>query len=66
MLASDGQQAFEQISEAEQKNVHNRATDGKLALLNSFKHPIKKDKNGNNPATMLLQVLYKHLISLIQ
>ena len=37
-----------------------------MALTNDFEHPIKKDKNGNNPAKLLLKVLYKHLIQLVQ
>ena len=45
-LASDSSMAFEQISEAEHRNVYNRSIDSNLALTNSFKHPIKRDKSG--------------------
>ena len=48
--------------------MHYTMVDGeyKLALVNNFKQLIKKDKKGNNPAKLLLKVLYKHLIQLVQ
>ena len=40
--------------------------DGKKALKPNFQHAIKKDKKGQNPASILLRVLYKHLVSLVE
>ena len=43
-----------------------RGSEQKLYLVKNYQHPIKKDKKGQNPAPMLLRVLYKHLMSLIE
>jgi len=49
---------------AKRKNFFTQ--DGKQVLKPNFLYPIKKDKKGQNPASMLLRVLYKHLISLVE
>lgn len=37
-----------------------------MALASDFKHAVKRDKNGDNPATTLLLVLFMHLVSLVK
>ena len=40
--------------------------NGQKVLKANFQHFIKKDKKGQNSASVLLRVLYKHLISLVE
>ena len=42
-----------------------RSTSRRCGTSGGFKHPIKLDKKGQNPASLLIKVLYKHLLKLL-
>ena len=62
LIPEDEQKA----SELANRQVVTIDENNRTCLKRDWRHGIRKDKKGKNPAVMLLQVLYKHLISLIE